>query len=297
MPVLPENIFIPSSDSISLLCDPSLDAKTAGLCDLLVLIERDSIQLSLLEKKSNKFLALEVFRSTNQDDKLSSQELLELAATRSNLLRNYEFSKARICFTTPQYTLVPEALYRPGDEESYFHLNFRHAPDLQVFAAPISPFLLYSVYGIDKNLHKAIFHLFQEPKLIHHSESVLNDLSLRLRTDAGKQVWLNIRQSGIDICITEGRKLILLNSFERQNNEDALYYVLFTFEQLGLDPESTPVNLSGEIEQESALYRLLYTYIRDLNFTERLHLLSFSPVFSILPPHFYSSLYSLSVCG
>ena len=297
MPVLPENMFTSTSDSLILITDPSLDNKTVGLCDLLVLIEDSSIQLALLEKKSNQFLALEVFRGANNNEPTSPQKLLELAASKSKLLRNYEFSKARVCLTTTQYTLVPEALHHPGDEASYFHLNFRNVANATIFPAHVSAFHLYSIYGIDADLQKSILHLFQEPKIFHHSESVLGDLSLRLRTDAGKQAWLNVRENGIDISVTDGRKLILLNSFDRHNNEDTLYYVLFTFEQLGLDPESTPLHLSGEIEQDSALYNLLYNYIRNIQFTERLHLLSFSPAFSRIPSHFYSSLFSLAVCG
>jgi hypothetical protein len=297
MPVLPENIFTATSDALILITDPSLDAKTAGLCDLLVLIEDASIQFALLEKRSNQFLALEVFRHASNETNTAPKDLLSSAAGKSKLLRNYEFSKARIGITSSQYTLVPEALHRPGDEASYFHLNFRNVGNTTVYPAHISSFHLYSIFGIDADLQKSILHLFQEPKLLHHSESVLSDLSLRLRTDAGKQVWLNVRESGIDVCVTDGRKLILLNSFERHNNEDTLYYVLFTYEQLGLDPESTPLNLSGEIEQDSALYNLLYNYIRNLRFAERLHLLSFSPVFSRIPSHFYSTLFSLAVCG
>ena len=105
-----------------------------------------------------------------------------------------------------------------------------------------------------------------------------------------------MRQNEIDIAVTEGKKLILLNSFLKNNNEDILYFTLFVCEQLGIDLEKTQFILTGEVEAESALFKLLFTYIRKINFADRNKTLSFSNKFNIVPPHFYHTLFSLALC-
>ncbi len=290
------NVFLPQTDASMLIIDPTLENKSSGLCDLLVLAEKSSIQLSLLEKKSNKFLAFEVFPNPEFRENFSWKDHLEVATSKSKILRQYEFSKARICITSTQYTLIPEALHHPGDEQAYFKLNFKEVTDVSVHRAHISIYDLFTIYSIENELQKELSHLFQDPKFVHHSEVLLNSVSRLSRNNSGKQLFLNIRQNEIDVIVTEGKKLILMNSFNRNSNEDVLYYTLFVCEQLGIDPERTPFTLLGEIEKESALYKLLYNYIRKISFGERTRTLAFSTKFNELPAHFYHTLFNLALC-
>ena len=45
-----------------------------------------------------------------------------------------------------------------------------------------------------------------------------------------------------------------------------IYYILFTYEQLELDPNEVALNLTGNIEEDSELYKIAYTYIKDISF-------------------------------
>ena len=289
------NIFISETDSAFLLIDPSLDNKTAGLCDLIVVVEDSSIQLALVEKKSNRFLALEVFQFVSNEFE-DWNDCFKTTSAKSILLKKYEFSKVKICLSSLQYTLVPEALHHPGDEHAYFKLNFNNYSDLLVNDAHVNTFHLFSIYGVSKELIKELNHLFQDPKIIHHTEILLKSAVKIARSENEKKILLNIRKNEVDILITEGKKLIYLNSFKRNSDEDVLYFTLFTFEQLEFDPENVHVFLSGEIEPESSLYKLLYKYIRKINFVGMDRSLLFGKGFETIPSHFYFTLYNLALC-
>ena len=64
----------------------------------------------------------------------------------------------------------------------------------------------------------------------------------------------------------KNKKLLLFNVFEYHSKEDFIYYVLFVFEQLNLDVETTPIKLSGQIEKDDDIYSILYTYVRHIGF-------------------------------
>ena len=117
-----------------------------------------------------------------------------------------------------------------------------------------------------------------------------------MKADAGKLLWLNIRSNKIDIVVSENKKLLLLNSFSFQTNEDILYYTLFVCEQLELNPEKIPMTVTGDIEDHSILYQLLNQYIRNISIPEEptLGLFSFSE--NDLPFHHYAMLYNLATC-
>lgn len=65
--------------------------------------------------------------------------------------------------------------------------------------------------------------------------------------------------------MVKGNKLILFNSFEYSSPEDFIYYILFTFEQLQLNPDSVSVKLLGTISKDSAYFEIAYKYIRNCN--------------------------------
>ena len=78
-------------------------------------------------------------------------------------------------------------------------------------------------------------------------------------------MYVNIRSNHFEIVILKNKELILFNSFEYKTEEDFVYYILFTAEQLLLDPETFPLTLMGKINKNDALYNAAYTYVREVS--------------------------------
>ena len=290
-----ENIFQTAKTEEPLFyADHSLETKSSGTCDLLIIVEKKVVQLALKERRSGRLLAVEIMPGNKQKDGWKQE--LENITAHSRLLRNYEFSKVTAGISSNEYTLVPDALFRKGDENIYFRKNFPSGTDNNIHAEFIPSFHLYTVFSIDRELESELNHLFQDPKLWHFSQAILTGLSLQMKTDIGHQMLLNIHDNSIDIVVTENKKLILMNTFSWQTNEDILYYTLFICEQLELNPEKIPLTVTGEIDADSALYTFLYKYIRTIVFPEKPS--SLLNIFndSGLPFHKYSTLYSFSLC-
>ncbi|MBP6334826.1 MAG: DUF3822 family protein [Bacteroidia bacterium] len=295
-----ENIFqttIKESNSGLLLVDESLETRTAPICELLVAIDPDSIQLALKEKKSNRMLALEVFRLDPKTSEAKWTYNLEQLSRNSHLLRNYEFSKAIVGIFSNTYTLVPDAVFKQGDEEKYLQFNFKNSDNQQkFFSRHINSFHLHTVFGISKELHREIFHLFEEPEMLHLSSALLEAAQLQSRGKKEKALYLNIRKGTIDIIVFEGKKLLLMNTYATPSPDDLLYFTLLVCDQLELDQEAISIRICGEVEKESPAYKLLSQYFRNLQLLQRPSNLPFSYHFDKVPAHHHFSLFSLALC-
>ena len=86
--------------------------------------------------------------------------------------------------------------------------------------------------------------------------------------EEGVQVYAFIKKDHFELVLANNGKLILFNSFTFQNAQDFIYYILFTYEQLQLDPESVPLHLLGRVDKRDALYEEAYTYIRFVTIIE-----------------------------
>lgn len=295
-----DNIFLaeakPDNPAI-LIVDESLDTKTASPCELLVALDTDNIQLAIKEKKQNRILALECFTISSGNKQPNWTEALEQLSRNSHLLRKYEFLKAIVAVYTPHYTLVPDAIYKKGDDRTYLDFNFdENEKNQKIISRHVNPFQLQTVFGISQELHQEIFHLFEEPELIHASSTFLEAAHLQSRGKKEKELFLNIRKSAVDIVVIEGKKLILQNTYQSPTPDDCLYFALMICDQLELDTDSIQVYISGEVEKESAKYKLLFKYFRNLQFSTHPGNIKFSYRFDQLPSHHYFSLFSLALC-
>lgn len=121
-----------------------------------------------------------------------------------------------------------------------------------------------NVYIPFVNINNFLFQNFGEFEYKHHSSILLEKLFLQ--SNASLHFYVNISHSIFDIVVIEDAKLLFYNIFEYQTKEDFIYYVLFTLEQLELNPEETIISLLGDIDKESSLFKVLYTYVRNICF-------------------------------
>jgi hypothetical protein len=78
-----------------------------------------------------------------------------------------------------------------------------------------------------------------------------------------KQVYIHVQEGHFELVVLKNKELLFFNSFEYQTPEDFIYYVLFAFEQLQLNPETISVQLLGDIQENDANFSIAYTYIRN----------------------------------
>ena len=74
--------------------------------------------------------------------------------------------------------------------------------------------------------------------------------------------------SGVRAREATGEGKIFFNSFDYKSKEDILYYLLFTFSELSLNPDNIHLVCCGLIDLDSELYALLYNYIRNIELLE-----------------------------
>lgn len=260
---MPESLFQTSPEP-SLVIDPSLESQTSGTCSLMMVAGKHFVQLALVERKSLKVVAIEKVRIHFSPDR----QYLEKLKSISQLIKRFSFSGVKFVLTESNYTFIPESLYKAGDEYKFYRMNFHADLSSVVQAVLIPKFGTYCLFGIAPQFLNALQEVFPDGKVCHFSEVLLNNRFLNIRNDSGRVMHLNVRENALDITVTEGKKLILMNSFEWQTIEDVLYYSLFVSEQLGVNPDQHKLVIAGNVAKASALYKLLENYFSSIAFDE-----------------------------
>jgi len=89
-------------------------------------------------------------------------------------------------------------------------------------------------------------------------------LDISKNVDA-KKMFVHMGAEHFEIIIVQNQHLLLFNSFDYKTPEDLIYYLLFTAEQLNMNPESFNLEFLGMIDEENAFFKIAYKYIRNVS--------------------------------
>jgi hypothetical protein len=174
------------------------------------------------------------------------------------------FKKVSLIHQNELATFVPLSLFDETNLADYLAYNVRVMENDFIAYDFIKEYGLVNVYIPYVNVNNFIFEWFGEFEYAHSSGLLVKSLLKRAPASKDAQLFAHLHSRQIDLVALIDGALLFYNTFHYTTAEDALYYLLFTIEQLGLSAETLPVHLSGSAPAKDTIYNLAYTYIRNL---------------------------------
>lgn len=170
----------------------------------------------------------------------------------------------RVIHQNTLFSLVPKAIFQEKNIENYLKFNSRLFPtDFVAFDSPDS-FDFVVVYVPLTNVNNYFFDRYGSFTYLHSSTVFIEKTLLKERNDHNQKLYVHLYKEQMDVLVTTGKNIQLFNSFHHTTPEDFIYYTLFVAEQLQLNPEVVPLQLSGIVSEEDAYFDMAYTYIRNV---------------------------------
>ena len=240
-----------------------------------------------LEKSNNHKLSIQFtldgfsFCITNLD----SQEIVHFCAytfpktleTPENLINHFEtifqednhlqedFKEILVIHQNSLSTLVPNTLFLEEHLKEYLDFNIKTL-ETDFFAYDsIDQLAAKNVYVPFVNVNNYLFQNFGEFEYQHSVTAFIKKL-LQTTTNSEKTMFVDVWERQISVVVLENKKVLFSNSFTFKSKEDFIYYLLFTAEQLGLNTNEFPLFFTGDILEETEIYKIAYQYIRNVDF-------------------------------
>lgn len=202
------------------------------------------------------------FSKTKNSPELVLEKLQDIFKKEKSL--QYDFETVTVIHQNNLNTLVPNEYFKKDALKSYLKYSIKTiATDLITFDE-LDFMNSKNVYVPYVNINNFLFQNFGEFEYKHYSSVLLEKLFSIATNDIC--CYIHLSKSTFDIVIIKNSNLQFFNIFEYKTKEDFMYYVLFTLEQLDLSTEETLVSILGDMEEDSDLFRLMYTYIRNIDF-------------------------------
>ena len=213
-----------------------------------------------------------------------------------NLLAELIPSKIIFAVHTNCSTIVPSPLFSKDQSKDILSLTCQLQNDSRVYDDKLRLTDAHHIYAVPENLLKETGTHFKELSLFNANTAFIESQLMLNKHQEQAIVAVNVRTESFDIVVTKGSVLLFSNIFKYETSEDFIYYLLFTLEQLELNPDITEVKFYGEIDKMSSTWLVSKKYIRNISFGERPEGIEFSYGFERIAEHQYFVLFSQHLC-
>ncbi|MEM6395608.1 MAG: DUF3822 family protein [Bacteroidota bacterium] len=231
-----------------------------------------------LVSESREDYGSKIIRAVHNDDLL-----------RLNLIRNLH-----IAWLQPTATLVPARLYNPDAQKDYLGHLSELAADFECLADDLKVLETKIVYGYREIAREPIIRRFSPRSEHHFASGLLSDWANSPLAKSDRSTFANFRDQRVTVACIEQGQIKFFNIFEYADAKDALYFVLLAYQQCGWSPAKTPLKVSGELTEDSAVYKQLYRFVKQPDFYDFGHSAGLiGPAMQHLPTHIYSDLLTI----
>ncbi len=222
----------------------------------------NGLSFCVLNTKTNRVLALEQVPFEKKQNPFEALERLMHYFEVRDYLKNH-FDSIIVIHENNVSTLVPNSLFNADHLADYLKFNCKILQSDYLNYDPLQHINASNVYVPYVNANNYIYDAFGAFTFKHYSTLIIDTIMQKAPSDADI-LYVHIGYKHFEIISVTKGLLQFYNTFEYSDAQDFIYYVLFTLEQLFLDPETVTLHLLGAIDDNSALYHILYTYVRNV---------------------------------
>lgn len=235
--------------------------------ELSIQISLSGLSFCILNSSDSK---IEYLKRIDFKNKLVPETVLEelqSVISNDNLL-SQPFDKVLVLFQNDLSNMVPEEFFEEKNAADYLKFSSKIIKTDFISHDKIEANNSINVFVPYVNINNYLFEVYGEFEYKHASTIFLEQILKEEKDASDDKMYINVEPFHFEMAVVKKGQFQLYNTFEYYTKEDFIYYILFSVEQLKLDPETLIVKLSGDIKEDDALYQMLYTYIRYVEFDE-----------------------------
>lgn len=231
---------------------------------LSIQVSLNGLSFCILNEDNN---TIQYYITEGFNKRSNPQELLEKIVNYfdSEELLQKPIKNVRVVYYNELSVLIPNSLFSEDHLADYLKFNTRILQTDYITFDTIKANESVCVYVPYVNINNFLYEKYGSFEYKHFS-TVLIETILNLEKNAtSEKMYVHVDRNHFEIIVINQNELKLYNTFEYTSKEDFIYYILFTAEQLQLNPEDFNLVLLGRISKDDELYGIAYKYVRHVS--------------------------------
>lgn len=274
-------MIIPDYSIIS----PDPDALAASQCRLIIKVSRHFLHYII--SHNNTVTALKYYHFTPTSGKEIAEWLEELLA--GDELLKKAWKEVDIIYAIPENQLIPSVLFDHSNVSDLLAIVTGDVKKETVLTGNPGGADIYSIFQVPVEMHRFFQNNFTAARFVHYYDRWMKEE----KQDGIQAIFY---PNELLVRVIKEDQLQLIQNYTYQTPEDAAYYLLALYAQYDFSPDEIPLQVSGMIVRESAIYNELLKYFRTIEMPDMPVSLTLVPGFEEYPSHFFSPILKLASC-
>ncbi|MDR3118592.1 MAG: DUF3822 family protein [Mediterranea sp.] len=175
---------------------------------------------------------------------------------------SYTYKQTDALVASRRFTLMPLDLFAEDRAAAYFYYNFSPKENETLLYDTLPKNGAVILYALDKSLYT--FLQEQKPQIRFQSSvsSLAERFAVESRVGTDKKMYVHLHREVIEVYAYERGHLMLLNAYDCNNNDDRVYYLLYTWKQLAMDQQADELCITGSGEDKNQLADEIRRFVR-----------------------------------
>ncbi len=265
----------------NILIDETLDFNKSKLYQMSILILKSGLSFLIFDEQANKIIAHKYQKIVSVSNEKEYCYFLNKIFN-TDVFFKYEYKKISVIYQSFKSITIPDTLYLEEYKESFFQLNVGFNSKDVILSNRLTQMNARKLFSIPQCVLEVIENNFSEAKIYHQNTPVIQSA---LKNKSFQVVYLSLNNEFVDIQVFNKKSLVLDNSFKYKTKEDLLYYLLYTFEQLGLDTKHQKIIIFSNLDVDNSMILFIKKYLGNIKLSSYPKNFNYSYLFSKKKSH------------
>jgi len=276
--------------------DPSFDPENTNEYHISIQAGLNGYAFAVLDLQSNRYVA------AGSQDFGEHDNTYEMHKKFSKLLNEDEFLAKpyqSVIFAPfdSKSTLIPEVFFDKKELQTYANANFSMEEHELLESDTLDKLKMTHLYTLDSHFSTSLINSFDNVRFYHPGTAlVISSMGYPYNKVNITRVFADVLEDRAFVAIANANKLLFFNTFPYKTSRDLVYYLMNAFEQQSLNPDSTPLLVSGFVFEDTELSELLKRFFKGLKYRKLNNRFSYSREFNRFPEHVLVNLFNLYEC-
>lgn len=218
-----------------------MENQTTNRQRLIIRISRDSIGLSCTSGQQILF------------ERYPMNSGISLAANmrealRTQLMLQGEYEKVLVMTDSPVLT-IPVAEFREEECAQLYHYTFTRQEQFMVMHAILPDLNAVAVFSVQKDLRQVLADRFGRVSYQPLMSPVWRHMYQKSFTGPHAKLYVYFHDRKMEVFSFTQNRFKFQNAYALSTVDDALFYILSVWKQLGMDPQSDELHLAGQVAE------------------------------------------------
>lgn len=174
------------------------------------------------------------------------------------------YQEAAVVVDSP-VLLVPIEEYEENDIATLYTHAFKPATGHTVLHTVLPAQNAVAAFAVNSDLKLVVSDNFKSSTFMPLMQPVWNYLHKRSFTGNRRKLYAYFHDRHVDVCSFRQNRFRFSNAFESEHTKDVVYYILYVWGQLGMDPQHDELHIAGTPTERDELLATLRRYVKNVH--------------------------------